>query len=126
MKEQVRERRQTGRILFTMDQQVMGRITIPNSQKNPVVVQVLNMSIDGIFFIIRSVRDVSLKTGDEIIFEDIQGRDRKPIRPQIKTKIVWIQDDPDSAYTGFGSKFLDVESRTLDNLENFMGLYQDN
>ncbi len=124
MKEQIQDRRQTRRVLFSMEDQIMGRITIPDLENTSVVVQILNMSIDGICFFIRSTRDIHLKSGDEIVLVDIRKQDSAPLPLKVKNRIIWIQENPDNSYTGVGSKFMDAGTEELDSLENFISSFR--
>jgi len=107
--ESIRERRQSQRILFEKHNHIMGYFSLPVKQGKSIVVQILNISQGGISFSLRSNRDIQLKVGDKIIFEEIVNKDSKNFSLKMNAIIVWIMDDPAMEYTGVGSKFLEKD-----------------
>ncbi|MCK5454191.1 MAG: PilZ domain-containing protein [Calditrichia bacterium] len=107
--ESISERRQSQRILFEKHDHIMGYFSLPVKQGKSIVVQILNMSSGGIFFSLRSNRDVQLKMGDKIIFEDIVNKDSKTFSLKMNAIVIWIMDDPTMEFAGIGSKFLDMD-----------------
>jgi hypothetical protein len=84
----------------------MGHFTLPEDQGKSIVVQIINMGGGGIFFTLRSNRDIQLKIGDKLFFENIINKDSKSFSLQMDVIIVWIVDDPGMEFTGIGTKFL--------------------
>jgi c-di-GMP-binding flagellar brake protein YcgR len=122
MKNNFVERREASRAIFTMDHQVMGRISISEKPVRSFVVQILNMSTSGIFFTFRSNRDLNIKSGDIIFYEKIRAGDSDSIVLNIKARIVWMEDDPSSSYVGVGSKFLNDNPEIYKKINNFINL----
>ena len=104
------ERRQSQRVLFEKKNDIMRHFSIIKNPSKSIVVHILNMSTGGIFFTIRSNRDVQLKVGEKIIFEDIRNRDSKVFFLRIEAVIIWIMDNSAMEYVGVGSKFLNVDA----------------
>jgi hypothetical protein len=104
------ERRQSKRTLFKKHNKIMGYFSHSEKQGKSIIVQILNMSAGGIFFSIRSNRDIQLKVGDEIIFENIVNTDSKVYSLNMNAVIIWIMEDPTMEHTGIGSKFVNVDS----------------
>jgi len=107
--EPISERRQSQRILFKKQNNIMGQFSLLKKQNKPIIVQILNMSRGGIFFTLRSNRDVQLKVGDKIFFEDIINEDSRVFPLKMNAIIIWIMEDSTMEYTGIGSKFLGVD-----------------
>lgn len=108
--EPTNERRQSQRVLFEKQDKIMGHFTLPKKQAKSIVVQILNLSTGGISFTLRSNRDIELKVGDKIVFEDIVNKDSHTFSLKIRAIIIWIMEDSSMEYTGIGSKFVDINS----------------
>jgi hypothetical protein len=114
------DRRQSQRILFERKNDVMGHFSILEKPDRSIVVHILNMSTGGIFFTLRSNRDVQLKVGEKIIFEDIRNKDSKVFILRMEAEIIWIMDNASMEYVGVGSKFVDLDSEKEDRIKNCM------
>ena len=108
--ESINERRQSQRVLFEKQDKIMGHFSLLEKQGKSIVVQILNMSIGGISFTLRSNRDIELKVGDRIIFEEIVNKDSQVFSIKMRATIIWIMEDSTMEYTGIGSKFIDMNS----------------
>ena len=108
--EPINERRQSQRVLFEKQHKIMGHFSLLEKQDKSIVVQILNISLGGISFTLRSNRDIELKVGDRIIFEEIVNQDSHVFPIKMRARIVWIMEDSAMEYTGIGSKFLDMNS----------------
>ncbi len=118
------ERRRASRALFTLDHEIVGRISVPEIPERFFVVQILNMSTSGIFFTFRSNRDLKIQSGDIIFFEQIHAKDSHSLSLNIRAKIIWMDDDPSSSYTGVGSKFLAVNLEIEKKISKFINMDQ--
>lgn len=108
--EPMNERRQSDRVLFEKQDKIMGHFSLLEKQDKSIVVQILNISLGGISFTLRSNRDIELKMGDRIIFEEIVNKDSQVFSIKMRAIIIWIMEDSTMEYTGIGSKFLDMNS----------------
>lgn len=106
--EPMNERRQSHRVLFEKQDKIMGHFSLLEKQGKSIVVQILNMSIGGISFTLRSNRDIELKVGDRIIFEEIVNKDSQVFSIKMSAIIIWIMEDSTLEYTGIGSKFIEM------------------
>jgi hypothetical protein len=112
------DRRQSQRILFEKKHDIMGHFSITTNPGKSIVVHIMNMSLGGIFFTIRANRDVQLKMGDKIIFENIRRGDSKFFPLKLEAEIIWIMDDSDMEYIGVGSKFINLDGEKTSRLKN--------
>ncbi|UCF63821.1 MAG: PilZ domain-containing protein [bacterium] len=112
------DRRQSQRILFEKKHDIMAHFSITANPGKSVVVHIMNMSLGGIFFTIRANRDVRLKVGDNIIFENIRKADSKFFTLKLEAEIIWIMNDSDLEYIGVGSKFINLDDEKTSRLQD--------
>ena len=99
------DRRKFERIFFSKQDEIMASLVIPDYSEKPIAVQVLNIARGGIFFSVRSIRNVYLQIGQTIIFKEIYDNSNHVFPLDAHAKIIWIIDDESQEYTGVGSKF---------------------
>ncbi len=87
------ERRQFNRSLFSLENEIIAKFTIAHSQEKPFIVHVRNISEGGVFFTWRSHRNINLKVGDHIVFQEIRKGERTILSLELTAKIVWKSED---------------------------------
>jgi len=120
MAESGQERRQFIRALFGHEKKISAVFTTAQNPQKSIFVQVVNMSLGGVFFTYRSTRQLHLQQGDHIIFKEFRESDSPPFPIQIEATIVWVLDEPAMEYTGVGSKFIQLSTENLEKLEQFI------
>jgi len=112
------ERRQSQRILFEKKHDIMGHFSVTKNPGKSVVVHILNMSLGGIFFTYRANRDIQLKVGERIIFENIRKGDSNFFPLKLEAEIIWVIDDSKLEYIGVGSKFIGLDDEKYSRIKN--------
>ena len=102
------EKRQHKRVLFTVEDGIVGVFYPPGVDNEPVTATVVNMSSGGVKLIFKSVLDNNIKEGDRLILSELRGAASSQVIVDIDTEVKWISDDELTEDIGLGVEFLNV------------------
>jgi hypothetical protein len=119
------ERRKFERIFFSKQDEIMASLVIPEYSEKPIAVQIMNLATGGIFFTIRSIRNIDLEIGQTIIFKEIYDNSNHAFTLNIHAKVIWILEDDSAEFTGVGSKFIESPDEDFQQkLNNYLQQFQ--
>jgi c-di-GMP-binding flagellar brake protein YcgR len=121
----VSERRQFRRALFTIEDGITGLISISSLPKTPITTYILNLSEGGMNFTLRDEVKDNFKMGDEITLIQLKGSPIQKYLVNIDAKIKWILDQPHFDKIGLGCEFMKISTSSRKQLDSFVNIWQD-
>ena len=108
MSQSVEDKRVNKRVLFTVEDGIVGVFYPPGEDNEPVTATVMNMSSGGVKLIFKSVLDNNIKEGDRLVLSELRGASSSQVIVDIDTEVKWISDDELTKDIGLGVEFLNV------------------
>jgi c-di-GMP-binding flagellar brake protein YcgR len=101
-----KERRQFRRIVFTLDDGIVGLLDPPGVKGGqPITAQVLNLSEGGLQLTFNTVLKQRIKEGDRLLLTEIRGVDAAEVIVNVDTEVRWISRSQLSEKIGLGCEF---------------------
>jgi c-di-GMP-binding flagellar brake protein YcgR len=122
MEKKGKERRQYQRVLFTVEDGIVGVFNPPGKADGPVQASVMDISKGGVKLLFKPILKNRIMEGDRIILSEIKGQGSSPVIVNIDTEVKWISEDELSKTIGVGVEFLNVresEQQQIDDLTEF-------
>ena len=116
------ERRQSKRVLFTVEDGIVGVFNPPGNGGDPVTASVIDISSGGVKLLFKPILDNRIKEGDRLILSEIKGSESSHVVINIDSEVKWITEDELSENIGLGVEFLDVlddEKVKIDDMVEF-------
>ena len=120
MGSQSSERRQFNRALFTIDDGVIGILSVPELQKAPITAYLLNLSVGGMYFTLRTEEKNKIKEGDHLVLIQIKGSASLKFLVNIDAEIRWILNYENFEHVGIGCKFLNIPESSRKQVGKFV------
>ena len=106
MTKQTKERRQFRRIVFTLDDGIVGILDPPGVKGGqPITAQVLNLSEGGLQLTFNTVLKQRIKEGDRLLLTEIRGASTAEVIVNVDTEVRWISRSQLSEKIGLGCEF---------------------
>jgi len=106
MTKQTKERRQFRRIVFTLDDGIVGLLDPPGvNGGQPIAAQVLNLSEGGLQLTFNTVLKQRIKEGDRLLLSEIRGPRTAEVIINVDTEVRWISRSQLSEKIGLGCEF---------------------
>jgi len=106
MTRQSKERRQFQRIVFTLDDGIVGLLDPPGIKGGqPIAVQVLNLSEGGLQLTFNTILKQRIKEGDRLLLTEIRGTRTAEVIVNVDTEVRWISRSQLSEKIGLGCEF---------------------
>ena len=103
-----KERRQSKRVLFTVEDGIVGVFNPPGNGGDPVQANVMDISSGGVKLIFKPILENKIKEGDRLVLSEIRGSGNSQVVINIDSEVKWITKDELSDNIGLGVEFLDV------------------
>jgi c-di-GMP-binding flagellar brake protein YcgR len=113
-------RRNYQRALFTMEDDIQGVFSIPDSHIRPINTNILNLGEGGAHFIIDSSDESHFQPGTKIVLVQIKGPDPLQYLVNVDAEVKWILDHNIMEYVGAGCQFLDISQSSRDQIKSFV------
>lgn len=116
------ERRQSKRVLFTVEDGIVGVFNPPGNGGEPITANVMDISSGGVKLIFKPILENRIKEGDRLVLSEIRGSGNSQVVINIDSEVKWITEDELSDNIGLGVEFLDVlddEKEHLDDIVEF-------
>jgi c-di-GMP-binding flagellar brake protein YcgR len=116
------ERRQSKRVLFTVEDGIVGVFNPSGNGGEPVQANVMDISSGGVKLLFKPVLENKIKEGDRLVLSEIRGSGSSQVVINIDSEVKWITEDELSDNIGLGIEFLDVlegEREQLDEMVDF-------
>jgi c-di-GMP-binding flagellar brake protein YcgR len=104
----VEERRKHKRVLFTVEDGVVGVFSPPDSLDESVTANIMNLSEGGLQLTFQSILENKIKEGDQLLLTEIKGKDTSQMIVNVDTEVKWISEDQLSQQVGIGCEFKDL------------------
>jgi c-di-GMP-binding flagellar brake protein YcgR len=108
MDKAVDDRRKHKRVLFTVEDGIVGILNAPDNGGDPLEAQVVNISSGGVKLIFKPILKNRIKQGDRLVLSEIRGTSSSQVIVDIDTEVRWITEDELSENIGLGVEFLEV------------------
>ena len=102
------ERRQFKRVLFTVEDGIIGTLTLPGNKHEKITAQVINISEGGICLTFKPILNQKIKEGDRLLLTSLQGSQSKQLIINVDAEIKWISENELSNKIGTGCEFIDL------------------
>lgn len=115
------ERREFKRVLFTIEDGIIGTFSPSIKDKDPVDANVLNISEGGVQLTFKPILNHRIKVGDRLLLTEIRGEKSGQIIVNVDAEVKWITEDKLSEEIGVGLHFVDVlkQSKNLNEFVEF-------
>ena len=102
------ERRQSKRVLFTVEDGIVGVFNPPGNGGEPVQANVMDISSGGVKLLFKPILENKIKEGDRLVLSEIRGSGSSQVVINIDSEVKWITEDELSENIGLGVEFLSV------------------
>lgn len=102
------ERRQYKRVLFTVEDGIVGLFNPPNNGSEKIEATVMDMSEGGLKLNFRSILKNSIKEGDRILLSAIRGSDSAQVVVNVDSEVKWVSENQISDEIGLGIEFMNI------------------
>jgi len=106
------ERRKHKRVLFTIEDGIIGTFTESNQETDIVDANVLNISEGGVQLTFKPILNHRIKVGDKLLLTEIRGEKSGQVIVNVDAEVKWITEDRLSEEIGLGLEFVDVLKQT--------------
>jgi len=116
------ERRQSKRVLFTVEDGIVGVFNPPGNGENQVQAKVMDISAGGVKLLFKPILENKIKEGDRLVLSEIRGSGSSQVVINIDSEVKWITKDELSDNIGLGVEFLEVlehEREQIDDMVEF-------
>lgn len=120
MKPDSSERREFKRALFSIEDGVVGILSVPELQKKPITAYLLNLSVGGMYFTLRTDERNKIKKGDHLVLVQIKGSTSLKFLVNIDAEIRWILNYENFEHVGIGCQFLNIPDSSRDQIGKFV------
>jgi c-di-GMP-binding flagellar brake protein YcgR len=116
------ERRQSKRVVFTVEDGIVGIFNPTGNGAEPVTANVVDISSGGVKLLFKPILENKIKQGDRLVLSEIRGSSSSQVIINIDSEVKWITEDELSDNIGLGVEFLDVledEREQIDEMVEF-------
>ena len=115
------ERRKYKRVLFTIEDGIIGTFTESNKKLDIVDANVMNISEGGVQLTFKPILNHRIKVGDKLLLTEIRGEKSGQVVVNVDAEVKWITEDRLSEEIGLGLEFVDVlkQSKKLNEFVEF-------
>lgn len=112
------ERRQHERVLFKYESGINGMFKLPDqgSFKSPI----MNLGMGGLQFILSRAQSISLKAGDSLILEEIQGNQELNFLKNVNVRVKWVLNLEYFEHTGIGCVFENIQESIVREISDYI------
>ncbi|TFG94824.1 MAG: PilZ domain-containing protein [Calditrichales bacterium] len=102
------DRRQHKRVLFTVEDGIVGLFNPPDNNSDKIEATVMDMSEGGLKLNFRSILKNSIKEGDRILLSAIRGSDSAQVVINVDSEVKWVSENQISDEIGLGIEFMSI------------------
>ncbi len=116
------ERRQSKRVLFTVEDGIVGVFNPPGNGENQVQAKVMDISSGGVKLLFKPILENKIKEGDRLVLSESRGSGSSQVVINIDSEVKWITENELSDNIGLGVEFLEVlehEREQIDDMVEF-------
>ncbi len=115
------ERRKDKRVLFTIEDGIIGTFSPSEKNTDSVDANIMNISEGGVQLTFKPILNHRIKVGDRLLLTEIRGEKSGQIIVNVDSEVKWISEDKLSEEIGVGLHFVDVlkQSKNLNEFVEF-------
>ena len=115
------ERRKYKRVLFTIEDGIIGALSLPGDQDRDIKARVMNISDGGVQLRFKPILNNRIKVGDKLLLTEIKGQDSEQVVVNVDAEVKWVSDDKLTNDIGLGLEFVDIfnQSKKLNEFVEF-------
>ena len=102
------ERRKYKRVLFTIEDGIIGTFSPGKESEESVTANGINISEGGVQLTFKPILNNRIKVGDRLLLTEIKGEKSDQVIVNVDAEVKWISDDKLSEDIGVGLQFVDV------------------
>ena len=102
------ERRKFKRVLFTVQDGIVGVFNPPGNDGSPIEATVMDMSQGGVRLLFKPILQNRIMEGDRLVLSEIKGAGSSQVIVTVDTEVKWITEDELNESIGLGVEFLNV------------------
>ncbi len=108
------ERRQYKRVLFTIEDGIIGTFCPIEKDEDKVAANIVNISEGGVQLTFKPILNQRIKVGDRLLLTEIRGEKSGQVIVNVDAEVRWISEDKLSEDIGVGLQFVDVLKKSKD------------
>ncbi len=102
------ERRKFKRVLFTVEDGIVGVFNPPGTDGSPIEAMVMDMSAGGVKLLFKPILKNRIMEGDRLVLSEIRGSGSSQVIVNVDTEVKWITEDELNKTIGLGVEFLNI------------------
>ena len=102
------ERRKFKRVLFTVEDGIVGVFNPPGNDDSSIEAKVMDMSQSGVRLLFKPILQNRIMEGDRLVLSEIRGSGSSQVIVNVDTEVKWITEDELNESIGLGVEFLNV------------------
>ena len=102
------ERRQFKRVLFTVEDGIVGVFNPPGKDGSSIEATVMDMSAGGVKLLFKPILKNRIMEGDRLVLSEIRGSGSSQVIVNVDTEVKWITEDELNKTIGLGVEFLNI------------------
>ena len=114
------ERRKFKRVLFTIEDGIIGTLSMPGAEDRKITADIINISEGGICLTFKPILNQKIKEGDRLLLTELKSAKSKQLIINVDTEIKWISDSELSDKVGTGCEFVDVLDDKKSDINEFV------
>ena len=116
-----KERRKYKRVLFTIEDGIIGTFSPSQGKNENFPASVINISEGGVQLTFKPILNHRIKVGDRLLLTEIRGDKSGQIIVNVDAEVKWISEDSLQEEIGVGLQFVDVlkQSKKLNKFVEF-------
>jgi c-di-GMP-binding flagellar brake protein YcgR len=114
------ERRKFNRVLFTIDDGIIGTLSVAGVGDKKISANIINISEGGVCLTFKPILNQKIKEGDRLLLTEIRSAKSKQLIINVDTEIKWISEGELSDKIGTGCEFVDVISDKKVEINDFV------
>ena len=114
------ERRAYNRVLFTVEDGIIGTLSLPGKETDPITAEVINISEGGICLTFKPILNQRIKEGDRLLLTEIRSKKSQQLIINVDTEIKWISENELSNQIGTGCEFGNIPAEEKDRINEFV------
>ena len=118
-------RRRFHRILFTVEDNINGTLSIPGGENRPISVKILNLGEGGIHFVVYPKDNDKIKTGAKLILLQIEGPDPLRYLVNVDAEVKWVLNHNIMEHVGVGCEFLNIPENSRMQIRSFVASWRE-
>jgi hypothetical protein len=118
--ENYQEKRKFRRAIFTLEDNVVGLLSLARKPGKIITGYVLNLSMGGIYFTIDATKTIIPEIGDKIVLMQIKAPRSLGFLVNIDAQAKWVLNPTMLKYIGVGCEFINIPELSRKQLGDFV------